>query len=117
MHTINNNETLRALTGSRKKRVFIHVVKDGSEQNTASYWDGGSKHTYSVLNMSTREHKNTPAGSYPQFKASYTLLPGEILIKLGTFNGKPATPTIYVQQGDLDYFETIYGQVTEYAYA
>ena len=81
----------KSLSGSRKKQ-FGFAADSTRPENTASYWDGGSKTTYSVINMLTRQSGYPPTGSYPTFKAEYTLNPQELLVETSIFMGKPGTP-------------------------
>lgn len=94
METYNMTPKAKAITNSRKRKFYFHKRTVGAPNNTASYWDGGSRDVYSVLNIMTGQSKTPPVGQYPTYQASYTLEPNEILICTGTFLGKPATPSI-----------------------
>ncbi|HSS99651.1 MAG TPA: hypothetical protein VLK33_21595 [Terriglobales bacterium] len=83
-------EQAKRLSGSRK-REFGFYPDANRPQNTASYWDGGSKTSYTVINMLTGQTGIPPCGSYPTFQASYTLQPQELLMETGIFAGKPGT--------------------------
>ncbi len=78
----------KRLSGSRK-REFGFSADSTRPENTASYWDGGSKTTYSVINMLTGATGYCPCGSYPTFQASYELKSQELLIETSIFLGKP----------------------------
>lgn len=102
MTTQYNQMTVQAKqwSGSRKKQFGFYVDSNQSTHNTASYWDGGSKTTYTVINMLTRQTGNPPCGSYPTFKAEYTLNPQELLMETSVFMGKPGTPRFTCRADD-----------------
>lgn len=89
---------LKAFTKSRKQTVFLDVCKAGVVLNTPSYWDGGSKSDYKVLGLIDGQCSHIPT-NHPFFNAgaqdSVTVEHGMIVLKTGTFCGKPATPVIY----------------------
>lgn len=68
--------------------------------NTASYWDGGSKTTYTVINMLTGKTGFPPTGSYPTFQAEYLLGPQELMMETSVFCGKPGTPRFECRADD-----------------
>jgi hypothetical protein len=80
----------KRLSGSRKREFRFYTGAD-RPQNTASYWNGGSKTSYTVINMLTGAQGIPPCGQYPTFQASYTLRPQELLMETGVFCGKPGT--------------------------
>lgn len=96
MQTILNTPKIKALTGSRKKIVFVSVVPKGSKVNTASYWDGGSRDYYRVYTPNGASF-SPPCGEYPRFQAEYELKDKEFIINTCTFYGKPGTPHVYIQ--------------------
>lgn len=91
----------KRLSGSHK-RNFVLYVDDRADCpiNTASYWDGGSKTSYSVLNMVTGATGYCPTGSYPTFQAEYVLKAQELLIETSIFLGKPGTPRFTCRSED-----------------
>ena len=89
---------LKNKLNTRKKEFGIQAHQSLRTFNTASYWDGGSRNIYSVLNLAIGGYTYPPCGSYPNFQASYELPIGSVLISGGTFNGKLSTVTI-------DYYE------------
>lgn len=103
----------REITGSRKKRFFVHLTSNESTQNTASYWDSGSRNQYFAYNIKTGERGMCPTGVYPRFEANYTLKANEILVQVGTFMGKPATPSLTVQENDREQFEALFGSISD----
>ena len=93
---------------STKKRTFgIQQHSTPRTFNTASYWDGGSRDIYSVLNLAIGGYTYPPTGSYPTFQAEYELPYGNVLITSGVFNGKPSTVTV-------DYYEVDKQQVEQW---
>lgn len=68
---------------------------------SGTYWDGGSCSIYYQVNTATGTV--TPLSSYspPQFGGPredpvHPLTEGLVVVEMGTFCGKPATPTIYM---------------------
>ena len=88
----NATQQSKALSGSRKKQFGFYVDSSNRPMNTASYWDGGSKTSYEVINMITKKRGFPPTGSYPTFKAEYQLQAQELMIETSIFLGKPGTP-------------------------
>lgn len=87
-----------------KKRQCV-VERATSVHLTGTYWDGGSKSEYRLVRIS--DGKVLPL-SYshnpPQFGGTETtveLQPGQVLIRTGTFMGKPATCYIYARVEDM----------------
>lgn len=101
METFKTTPTVSKITGT-KKRSFFLSISNGREISTSVYWSGGSRDAFSVLNIETKKIKIPPTGSYPNFKAGYTLEENEILIKTGIFCGKPATVNITCRDEDKD---------------
>lgn len=97
---IKSTPKTKSLTGSRKREV--RVSSGSSLINVDSYWSGGSRSDFSVLNIDTGLNI-LPQGNHP-FGASgrlgYALRSGDILIETGTFCGKPATPTFHCRAED-----------------
>ena len=96
------NRRVQSLTGTRKRSFGLSEAY-GPEQHTASYWDGGSKSEYTVINRQTGASFTPPCGTYKAgFRdGTYTLKPGEILLSSGTFCGKQATPRFTCLPGEL----------------
>lgn len=93
METYNITQKVKDVTGSRKKRFYFSLVS--TPQSTDSYWSGGSRDQYSLVNLNTGINSFPPAGQYPWTTENrYTLQPGDVLIQTGIFCGKPATPHI-----------------------
>ena len=85
-------EKVRTITGTRKKKFALSATE--SAINTASYWSGGSRTSYEVIDLETGKSFSPPAGSYPTFREEYTLKGLEIMVETGVFCGKPGTPRI-----------------------
>jgi hypothetical protein len=106
----------RSITCSRKKKMFVHMVSPGAELNTASYWDSGSRHQYFAYNIRTGASNGCPTGVWPKFEAKYALKPDEILVQVGTFQGKPATPTLWVPSDLRADVENVFGRIVQEAW-
>lgn len=89
---------VKQITGTRKREFAL--FDRGGAISTGSYWNGGTKYDFLIVNIRTGQQKNPPAGEYPTFQASYTPAENEILIQTGVSCGKPATPFIYCRPED-----------------
>ncbi len=99
----------KTLSGSRKTKFGFYVMDIDRPINTASYWDGGSKTSYRVLNMLTKQEGIPPCGSYPTFQAEYQLKPQELLIETSVFMGKPGTPRFTCRADDQEMARRLLG--------
>lgn len=91
---------VKSLTGSRKREFSLNPTDH--VQNVDSYWDGGSKDFYHVVNIDTGLNV-APEGNHPfgdHGKVGYKLISGDILIRTGTFCGKPSTPCLLCRAED-----------------
>ena len=90
----------RELSGSRKKQFRFSEGPD--VVNVDSYWDGGSRSSFAVLNINTGlevlPQGNAPFGAHGRL--GYKLVPGDVVIETGTFCGKPATPCFMCRVDD-----------------
>lgn len=113
---------LAAFPDYRKKSVFLSVFGERGV-NVNSYWDGGSRAVYALVEMATMRRKALPTGSHPYFDISSRGLAGQetpdvavdhvgnvtlkrlpegiALIEGGTFCGKPATAHIRVNAANM----------------
>lgn len=113
---------LAAFPNYRKKTASIDLFSEyGHSIN--SFWDGGSRDEYAVVELATGQKKNLPTSSHPYFdlaahgvvnqeseavvvdgrgNATLKILPeGFVLIQAGTFCGKPATARLYLNQANM----------------
>ena len=88
-----------------RKRSAILMVRDRTSLQDHQGWQGGSR-TSSLLVLASRPSQVRPipaecrGTSWPSFTAGedLTLHPGEVLVEVGTFRGKPATPTLIASE-------------------
>ena len=96
MVTVRQTRQTKALTGSKKTRLYLRVVTPGATVQTPSYWDGGSRDDWTIHRPGSRTSVPT---NHPFFeagaKSTVTLDHGTLLVQTGVFCGKPATPTIH----------------------
>lgn len=95
------NHKVKYLTGSKKKKFFLS--KGLTPRLLHSYWDGGSKDEYAVVNIRTGARTMPPTwgGNYDRSgQREYVPVAGDILIQTGSFCGKPATPYISFREED-----------------
>jgi hypothetical protein len=104
----------------KKHKVF---VSEFYGININSYWSGGSKDEYAVVELSTLKRMSLPTSTHPYFEVEArglanksdqhisidrvgnitlnVLPPGFALIAAGTFCGKAATAHIYFNPADM----------------
>ena len=112
---------LAAFPSYRKKTCFFSAFN--GEQNINSYWDGGSRDEYAVVELASMRRIPMPMASHPYFDVAVhglasketeavrsdhagniylKVLPvGFALVSAGTFCGKPATAHIYFNPDNL----------------
>jgi hypothetical protein len=83
----------------RKRQVRLETREQVSLANT--YWDGGSRSTYTAVNLSTMRSSSAEQFAPPQFggprQAPIVNIPeGVAIVETGVFAGKPATAAIYL---------------------
>lgn len=108
--------------GYRKRMVWLHTW-NGSGKGINSYWDGGSRAEYALVDMVTGRRVGLPTNTHPYFditraglagaedpavvvdhRGNVTLKilpPGVALVEAGVMGGKPATASVYVRGEDL----------------
>lgn len=111
------NMILCAFPDYRKQKAMVSFFPENGI-NINSFWDGGSKDEYAIVHIPTMQKKVLPTRTHPFFevskrgmsnaensdvliddKGNITLkrLPeGFVLIRTGTFVGKPATAHVYI---------------------
>lgn len=89
-------DKFKSLVGYRKRKIRACKFDSEGERvlRTASYWDGGSKSDYLVINLDNNKETIPPAGEYPNFSAYYPLKQGEMMIEYGIFMGKQSTARV-----------------------
>jgi hypothetical protein len=91
METINTTPRVKVLTNTKKKQFWFTLTS--LPQSTNSYFDGGSRDQYTVINVITGRHFTPESGHYPwTTKNDYTLQSGDVLMVTGMCCGKPRTP-------------------------
>lgn len=107
-----------AFPSYRKHRAVVEDFPDHGV-NVNSYWDGGSRDEFALVELSTMRTKPLPTSSHPFFdlkgatgenealvatRGNVTLkyIPvGFALVQAGTFCGKPSTATVYVNPANM----------------
>jgi hypothetical protein len=105
----------------KKHNAFLTAFSDSSV-DVNSYWDGGSKSVFVLVDLATLARKSLPTSTHPYFdlhaatgqtpdvtvdRGNVTLrrLPeGIALVEGGTFCGKPAIAHVYVNPANLTKF-------------
>jgi hypothetical protein len=90
-----------------KKRKAILASPTEKVTISGSYWDGGSRSEYFLVDLHTMRATPIPGVAPVQFGGPredpvVNLAPHQAVVCAGTFCGKPATPTVYFHpQADL----------------
>jgi hypothetical protein len=83
----------------KKRKAFITITEKVELYGT--YWDSGSRNTFTAVNLATGSVVTGPQYAPPQFngpkETPVVILPdGIVMVKTGYFCGKTATATVYV---------------------
>ena len=113
-----------AFPGYKKHNVFLSVFH---EMDINSYWDGGSKDTYVLMDLETLTRKTLPTSTHPYYDVARHVQPGSndyvsidgrgnitlkmlpanyAIIKGGTFCGKPVTAHVFVNADNMPKYLT-----------
>lgn len=100
-------QLLRLIPKYRKHKAII-VITDSIDM-VGTYWDGGSRSSYSFMNMATgaeffAPQYNPPQFGGPQVAPKIEIKPGTLCVSTGTFRGKIATATVYLNPADKERF-------------
>jgi hypothetical protein len=114
---------LQGFPGYRKHSAFVHTF--GGRVNISSYWDGGSKDYFSVVELQSGRSHPISGSSHPFYDIARhgmanqqsadgfvssdhvgnvylnELPEGFALVRSGTFRGKPGVATIYFNAADM----------------
>jgi hypothetical protein len=83
----------------RKQKAFLHHRNEVTLSGT--YWDGGSRSSYFLVNLDTgyvkpAAHYAPPQYGGPRQDPVQKIEAGFAVVEMGIFCGKPATPSIYL---------------------
>lgn len=105
----------------KKHNAFLSTFPESGE-NINSYWDGGSRDEFAIVELATFARKDLPTSTHPYFDVSRRGIAGEseviavsragnitlkilpegfALIRAGIFCGKPATAHVFVNPANL----------------
>jgi len=110
METYKTTPVVRRLSGTRKREFRLHLYANPPiTKDCNSYWDSGSRDSYTVLNMNG-DYLETPLpGGYYKLAEPYEIKPGTLLMETGTFCGKPATVCFYGHESDRPWITRLLG--------
>jgi hypothetical protein len=83
--------------GYKKRKAFIQSRTEKSLSNT--YWDGGSRSSYTIVNIITGQITTCAQYAPPQFGGTEPVVEIDndiAIIETGVFCGKPATASVFV---------------------
>jgi hypothetical protein len=95
---------------SRKHKAGVSVIPAGGSVRTfGTWWDGGSKAVYALVNWRTGEKRpvNAPTSPFGPTGVDVTPEPGWAVFEGGTSCGKEATPHYYVREDDAPAFAAL----------
>ena len=87
----------------RKRHAFVYVRDNVDLSNT--FWDGGSRSTYTAVDLATGKASTAEQYAPPQFGGpraplNVAIPPGVAIVETGYFCGKPATASVYINPAD-----------------
>lgn len=93
---------VRRLSGTHKRRFNLWLSdKQPLTHYCNSYWDGGSRDSYSVFDLNGQFIETPPSGNgLDKLADPYVIQPGTLLMETGVFCGKPATVCFYGHESD-----------------
>jgi hypothetical protein len=113
-----------AFPSYRKRRAFVSVFNGGARIN--SYWDGGSRSEFALVELASLRRASLPTATHPYFDVQArgmanasdnmvevdhvgnitlkTLPEGFVLVEAGTFCGKAATAHVFVPAANMPKF-------------
>lgn len=88
----------------KKRKAFFYV--GGSVTLNGTYWDGGSRSTYTAVRLSDGYSLGAPQYAPAMFGGPATapcvqIPPGVAIVKTGYFCGKTSIASVYVNPGDV----------------
>lgn len=89
---------LVALTGSRKRKAILSPARERVTL-TGTYWSGGSRSDYWLVDLNTWQARPLSGVAPAQFGGPQedpvvNLEPHQAVVCAGTFSGRPATPVV-----------------------
>lgn len=96
---------IQAADPSYKRHTAMVFVRDRITLND-TFWDSGTRYTYTAVHILTKRAGGAPQYDPPQFggprEAPTVSIPeGVAIVKTGTFCGKTAEAYVYVQEANL----------------
>lgn len=108
-----------AFPGYKKHNAYLSEFSEGSSVTINSFWDGGNKSTFVLIDLVSLQTRALPNSTHPYFElhsvttetpdvvitrgvVDLKRLPeGIALVEGGTFCGKPATAHVYLNPANL----------------
>lgn len=94
------------IADSSYKKHKVTLSEASKVTLSGTYWDGGSRYTYTAINLETGRNIGAPQFDPPQFGGPASdpvvqLPEGIVIVRTGTFCGKTATATVFVNPSNL----------------
>jgi len=89
----------------RKRTAALTVASEVALRGT--YWSGGTRATYTAVNIATRQSQTAEQYAPPQFGGpkevpTVALPPGAVIVQTGFFCGKVSTAQVFIHPQDLN---------------
>lgn len=96
---------IRAADAAYRKRIFSLSARD-TVTIDGTFWDEGSRSTYTAVDIATGRASAAPQYAPPQFGGprvapAVPVPPGVAIVRTGISSGKTATACIYLNPADL----------------
>jgi hypothetical protein len=99
--TLKDNPKIAAIVRSISRKHKAFLIRQDYVSLDGTAWDGGSRSSYYLVNLTTCRAEALPHSAPVQFGAAGPvpkyIAPGYAIVEAGTFQGKPATPTVYLR--------------------
>lgn len=94
---------IRAADPSYRKR-YAYLMPREAVELSGTYWSGGSRSTYTAVNLETGKSAGAPQYNPPQFggrEPTVQIPEGVAIVQTGIFCGKPATAYVSVNPANM----------------
>jgi hypothetical protein len=97
---------IRAVDPSyRKRNAVVHIAETCELHGT--YWDGGSRNSYTAVDLTTFRNRGAPQYDPPQFGGPRAtpvvdIPPGVVIVCTGIFCGKKKAASVYVHPANVN---------------
>lgn len=103
--TLKEHPALAKLVRPFSKKHKAIVYRQDAVALDGTFWDGGSRSDYHLVEIATGNIEALPRSDPPQFGGVQAVVTksipsGFVVIRSGVFCGKPSTPSIYIRNDE-----------------